>query len=183
MKKLATLSILIGAAALAGAPPAHRWPVPKTPVVSGADGYAAIPNAAVPPTKTRTYKAIFDATRAADKPGDLAPAISNAASELNAFGVAGVPAGKVKLAVVFHGSAMAAILDDAHYRAKFGVANPNLPVLRQMKKAGTELYVCGQNLVADDVDPGTLAPEIRIASDALIVLMTYQNDGYALISY
>jgi len=183
MKKFATLSMLIGAAAVAGAPAARRWPVPRTPVVSGADGYAAIPGAAVPPTKTRTYKAIFDATRAADKPAELAPAINNAASELNAFGVAGVPAARVKLAVVFHGPAMAAILDDAHYRAKYGVANPNLPVLRQMKKAGTELFVCGQNLVADDVDPRSLTPEVRIASDALIVLMTYQNDGYALISF
>lgn len=183
MKKIAIISAMVGTAALAAVPGARRWPAPKTPVVSGADGYAAIPNAAVPPSRTRTYKAIFDASRAADKPGELAPAINNAASELNAFGVAGVPAGKVKLAIVFHGPAMAAILDDAHYRAKFGVPNPNLPVLRQMKKAGTELFVCGQNLVADDVDPATLTPEVRIASDALIVLMTYQNDGYALIPF
>ena len=29
----------------------------------------------------------------------------------------------------------------------------------------------------------SLSPLVPIATDALIVLMTYQNDGYALLSY
>ena len=183
MRKFFVFPVLVLACALAAAPAGRRWPKPQTPAVSGADGYAPIPGAAIPPQKMRTYKAIFDATRKAAKPDQLAPAINNAASELNAFGVAGVPGNQVKLAIVFHGDAISAILDDMHYRAKFGVANPNLPVLRQMKKAGTELFVCGQNLVADDIDPTVLTRDVRIASDALIVLMTYQNDGYALIPF
>jgi intracellular sulfur oxidation DsrE/DsrF family protein len=182
MKHALVVAGTLAAVSLSLAPP-PRWPTPRNPVVQGADGYAPIPNAAVPPVATRTYKAIFDATRAADKPDHLAPAVNNAASELNAFGVAGVPADHAKLALVFHGPAMAAILDDVHYRMKFGVPNPNLAVIRQMKSAGTELFVCGQNLVADDVDPASLTPDVKVASDALIVLMTYQNDGYALIPF
>ena len=30
------------------------------------------------------------------------------------------------------------ILDEAHYRAKFGVNNPNLPVLAQLKKGSSD---------------------------------------------
>jgi intracellular sulfur oxidation DsrE/DsrF family protein len=45
------------------------------------------------------------------------------------------------------------------------------------------MYVCGQNLAFEKIDPTTLAPEVAVASDALIVLMTYQNKGYALLSF
>jgi len=46
----------------------------------------------------------------------------------------------------FHGAAINAILDDAHYKEKFGVSNPNLKVLAELKKSGVKLFVCGQNL-------------------------------------
>jgi intracellular sulfur oxidation DsrE/DsrF family protein len=81
------------------------------------------------------------------------------------------------------GGALDGILDDAHYRSKFGVSNPNLPVLRRFQKAGVELFVCGQNLAFEDRDPRAIAREVKIASDALIVLMKYQNGGYALLSF
>jgi len=83
-----------------------RWPAPTAPVVREADGYVTIPKAAVPPDKGRVYKAIFDATRAADKPAVLLPALNMAGSELNAFGVAGVPLQNTKFAIVFDGSAI-----------------------------------------------------------------------------
>ena len=46
-----------------------------------------------------------------------------------------------------------------------------------------EIFVCGQNLAADKIDPKTLSPDVQIATDALIVLMTYQNNGYSLLSF
>src|SRR5262245_661373 len=106
-----------------------------------------------------------------------------AGSELNAFEVAGVPAKNVKFVVVFHGDAMDGILDNEHYEAKFGVSNPNLPVLNQMKARGVELYVCGQNMAFAGIEPQTLSPLVQVASDALIVLITYQNKGYAELSF
>jgi hypothetical protein len=41
----------------------------------------------------------------------------------------------------------------------------------------------GRQPAADGVDPSALTREITIASDALIVLMTYENQGYALLSF
>jgi intracellular sulfur oxidation DsrE/DsrF family protein len=89
----------------------------------------------------------------------------------------------VKFAVVFHGPAIDGILNEKNYMTKFGVGNPNLPVLAAMKKAGVELFVCGQNLAFDHIDPGTLSADVSVASDALIVLMTYQNNGFATLSF
>jgi intracellular sulfur oxidation DsrE/DsrF family protein len=160
-----------------------EWPPPQAPVIPAADGFVVIPKAAVPPDPGRSYRAVFGATRSADRPTQLLPALNMAGSELNAFGVARVPREKVKFVVVFHGAALDGLLDDAHYRARFGVANPNLPVLEQFRKAGVELYVCGQNLAFAHVDPRSLSPAVTIASDALITLITYQNRGYAILGF
>jgi intracellular sulfur oxidation DsrE/DsrF family protein len=160
-----------------------QWPAPKAPLIPEADGYVEIPRASVVPERSRTYRAIFDATRAADKPTQLLPAINNVGSELNALVVAGVPTTNARFVVVFHGAAIDGIRTEASYRAKFGVSNPNLKVLADLKKAGVELFVCGQNLASDRVDPKTLSPDVIVASDALIVLITYQNNGYAALSF
>jgi intracellular sulfur oxidation DsrE/DsrF family protein len=175
---LVTATISVAATRAAG-----EWPPPKAPVVPEADGYVVIPGAALTPQPSSTYHAIFDATRAADKPTGLVPALNMAGSEYNALGVAGTPLRNAKFVVVFHGDAMAGILDDAHYKARFGVANPNLSVIAELKKAGVELFVCGQNLAFEKIDPKTLTPNVTVASDALLVLMTYENKGYALISF
>ena len=156
---------------------------PTAPVIPEAEGYVSIPGAAVPPDKKRTYRAIYDSTRAAKLPTELVPALDNAGSELNAFGVEGVSLRNVKFVIVFHGASVNGILNDASYKAKFGIANPNLKALSEMKKAGVELFVCGQFLLTEKIDPKTISPDVTVASDALIVLMSYQNDGYALMSY
>jgi intracellular sulfur oxidation DsrE/DsrF family protein len=182
MTKMST-TFRIAVVALSATLAAAEWPAPKAPVIPEADGYVAIANAAVPPDPSRTYRAIYDAREAADKPTELVPAINMAGSELNAFGVAGVPLRNVKFVIVFHGESMAGILDEAHYKAKFGVSNPNIKAIAAMKKLGVELFVCGQNLAYEKIDPRTITPDVAVASDALIVLMTYENKGYALLSF
>ncbi len=159
------------------------WPPAKAPAVPGADGYVAIPNVALPPSSEKTYRAIFDATRGADKPTQLVPGLNMVGSELNALAVAHVPLEKAKFVVVFHGPAVDGILDDAHYKAKFGVNNPNLTAIAEMKKQGVEFFVCGQYVAGEKIDPKTITPGVTLAADALLVLMEYQNKGYALISF
>src|SRR2546423_13661249 len=75
------------------------------------------------------YRAVFDATRAAEKPTDLLPALSMAGSELNALAATDVPLANTKFAVVFHGAAFDGILDEPHYKARFGTSNPNLKAI------------------------------------------------------
>jgi intracellular sulfur oxidation DsrE/DsrF family protein len=162
---------------------AAQWPPPKASAVSGADGYVEIPNAALAPTKTSTYRAIFDATRPADKPTELLPALNMAGSELNALAATNVPLNNAKFAVVFHGPAVDGILDEAHYNAKFGTSNPNLRAIAAMQKRGVEFFVCGQFLAAERIEPKSLVPEVTVAADALLVLIHYQNNGYALVSF
>ena len=104
-----TFIILISTITMA----AGQWPPPKAPAVPGADCYVEIPNATLAPTKKSTYRAIFDATRPADKPTELVPALNMAGSELNALAAANVPMANAKFVVVFHGPAVDGILDEA----------------------------------------------------------------------
>ena len=113
----------------------------------------------------------------------ILPVINALGGELNDLAVGKVPSGNIKFAIVFHGPAVDGILDDEHYRAKYGIANPNLAVLERMKKRGVQLFVCGQHIAAEHVDPKSLSPLVTIASDAYLVLITYQNRGYALMSF
>jgi len=176
MKALIALLVTVGTVA-------GQWPPPKSPAVPEADGYVEIPNAALVPEKTNSYRAIFDATRAADKPSELLPAINMAGSELNALAVMKIPLSDARFAVVFHGSAVDGVLDDAHYKAKFGISNPNLKSIAVMKKHGVKFFVCGQYLAAAQIDPKAITPDVTLAADALLVLMQYQKKGYALMSF
>jgi len=181
-KPLAVLFVLLSSAIVVHAAE-PKWGTPEAPAVSEADGFITIPDAAIPPSREHTYKAVFDATRAAGKPDRLVPAINMAGSELNALSASGVPLNNAQFVLVFHGAAIDGLLNEETYKSRFGVSNPNLPAIEKMRAAGVQIYVCGQNLAFENFDKTTLTPDVVIASDALIVLMTFQNQGYALLSF
>jgi intracellular sulfur oxidation DsrE/DsrF family protein len=155
----------------------------SSPIIQEADGFFVIPQAQMQPNKNHIYQAIYDATNASEDPTQILPALNMAGSELNALAVSQIPLSNAKFVVIFHGAAIYGILDNASYKKKYGVDNPNLKVLSKFKQAGTQLFVCGQNLLSEKIDLTTVSPDVIIASDALIVLMTFQNNGYALMSY
>src|SRR5688572_11147215 len=183
MMKLVLAFTLLVVVGLAASQSFAQWGAPAAAAIPEARGYVSIPNAAVTPDKKRTYRAIYNATRAPTEPSQLVPALNMAGAALNAFAATNVPLRNAKFAVVFHGPAIDGILGDAHYKAKHGVANPNLKVLSELRKAGVEVFVCGQNLVRENIDPKIISPDVTVASAVQIVLMTYQNDGYALLSF
>ncbi|HET7896825.1 MAG TPA: DsrE family protein, partial [Flavisolibacter sp.] len=137
--------------------------VARSPVIPEADGYGVIPNAKLSPDPKRIYKAIFDATHAARDSATILPALNMAGSELNALGVCRIPLTHAKFVVVFHGAAIEGILTNVEYQKKYGISNPNLPVLSRMKKAGVRLFVCGQNLLAEGIEPATISKDVEVA--------------------
>jgi len=139
---------------------------------------------ALRPTAEHTYRALFSATAGADKPHGLCPAILMAGTELNVLTANGVPASHIAFALDFHGpAAVDALLDQEHYRQKFHCDNPNLKPLAELKAAGVQLYVCSQLLLAIGVPHTSLTRDVTLASDGLVVMMTFENDGYALLPF
>jgi len=158
-------------------------PEPIAPMIPGALPFVPVPGALAAPDQRRVYKVIFNVQQAAAKPNQPSDGVLFAATDLSALRGQGVPAANTRFALIFHGPAVDALLADEHYQAKFGTPNPNLPLLAALRRAGAEVLVCSQFLGAMKIDPKTLTRDAALASEAYITLITFQNDGYALLEF
>ena len=57
----------------------------------------------------------------------------------------------------------------------------HLPLIRDLKKAGVEVFVCGQSLHDLGFKAEEVAEEVPVADSAMLVLVNKQVDGYAYI--
>ena len=173
--------VVLSAALPASAAVAADGPVPS---IKGTDPYVVVPGAVRLADRKRVYRVVFDARHGADKPDQLIPAINMAGSEINTLAAHGVPKRNVKFVIVFHTApSNDGLLNNGAYRAKFGVDNPNLKVLAELKAAGVGLYVCGQELLADKVPLTAVSRDVAIVEDGLVTIMEFANDGYAHLSF
>lgn len=181
MRSTATLvlGLLLGLAT-------HVWgeepPAPEFqfPAIEGFGGVVAVPDGAEAPR--RGAKVVFDLT--ADSPVDQPhKGLETVARYLNLHAQAGLPADEVRLALVLHGGATQAALSDAAYARRTGAtANPNLPLIRLLRKAGVEVFVCGQSLARNRLPTGDVDRDVTIAVSAMTVNINKQLDGYAYLS-
>jgi predicted methyltransferase/intracellular sulfur oxidation DsrE/DsrF family protein len=126
-------------------------------------------------------KVVFDATSDAT-PGEVNKALERVARLLNLYGAAGLQAADVKLAIVLHGEATTSVLTDAAYKSRFEIErNPNLPLVRELRKAGVEVFVCGQALNYKGFAVDEVADEVAVAAAALTVIVNKQADGYSYV--
>ena len=148
-------------------------------IIPNIGGVLPLPKAAEQPRKGA--KVVFDITADA-KPADVNKGLERAARLLNLYGSAGLKAGDVKIALVLHGEATKAVLADDAYKAKFGSEkNPNLLVIRDLQKAGVEVFVCGQALAYKGFKESDVAKDISVAVAALTVVVNRQTDGYSYV--
>lgn len=149
------------------------------PIIRNFGGVLARPQAVEQP---RTgAKAVFDVTADA-KPGDVNKGLDRVARLLNLYGVAGKGASDIKITIVLHGEATKSALKDADYKSRFETAaNPNLPLIRDLQKAGVEIFVCGQALNYKNFADSEVADGIPIAAAALTVVVNKQTDGFAYL--
>lgn len=153
-----------------------QLPVPAAPVARDVPGAKELPD------KTLTYKILFDVEKAADKPGDVNPMLLTAGRFINTLTKFGVPADRQKIVVVFHGDATDLILANDAYRAGHnGQDNPNVAIIQSLKKAGADLRVCGQAVMARKIDPKTIQPEIQLDLWALTTITTLEMRGWVRI--
>ena len=149
------------------------------PIIPNVGGVVPLPNAAEQPRKGA--KIVFDITADAT-PANINKGLERAARLLNLYGSAGLKASDVKIAVVMHGEATKSVLADNVYQQKFGVdKNPNLTVIGELRKAGVEVFVCGQALAYKGFDDHDVTDGIKVAVAALTVVVNRQTDGYAYV--
>ena len=96
-----------------------------TPGIPGEGAMHPLPDAAYQPQKEVTYHIVFAITKGGETPQEASPSLVRVARTVNLYVSAGVPISHLKFVAVASGAATGAMLDEQHYKAKFGVANPN----------------------------------------------------------
>jgi len=131
----------------------------------------------------QVYKAVFDVASTPEDPSKINPQLNTLARFLNMHAQAGVPAENLAVACAIHNLASKDALSNEAYQKRYGIDNPNLPLLEALEKAGAKIYICGQSINSRKIDRNELAGPVKLALSAMTVLISMQNDGYRLISF
>lgn len=154
----------------------------KYPIVKEFGGIYEIPNS-INPDSELNYKIVIDLKTLQQDKGSINSGLNNVARMMNLHGLGGVKPGNLSVAVVVHGGATEAILNNAAYQRKNGVNNPNIKLMKALKEAGAELYVCGQSLLARGYEQDEVHTEVKVGLSMLTVVTTHMHDGYQLLVF
>lgn len=132
---------------------------------------------------TQTYKVVFDIAKSPEQAGQINPQLNTLARFLNMHAQAGVPAENLKVACAIHNLASKDALTNEAYQKRYGMDNPNLPLLKALEEAGAEIYICGQSINSRKIDRSELASPIKVALSAMTILISKQNEGFRLIAF
>jgi intracellular sulfur oxidation DsrE/DsrF family protein len=158
--------------------------IAQYPYIKGSKWSGVIPVAdptEIPDPK-REYKLLFEVT--AKNPDSLAREINNGLDEvarvMNLHFASGIPAHNIIPVIVVHGPALQAIANNAYYKKKHAIDNPNIKLVHDLVNAGAKIIACGQAMAFFEVTKEDLLPEIKVSLTAQTVLSNYQLQGYVL---
>lgn len=153
------------------------------PVIDSHGPVYAIPDAVPVGDPAEGLKAVFDIAIGSEEPAMLNRRIETVARYLNMHTAAGYAPEAVRAALVLHGTAARDALDNEAFQKRYGVDNPNLPLLEALGKAGVEVFLCGQSREHRGFAPDEIAEPVSVALSAMTVLLAKQRDGYGLIAF
>jgi len=179
--KFNRLGLIFAAAVLAMMPNLAMAGGLAYPAIAGFGGMHPLPHAAEQPDPNKAYKVIFDVTKGPKEPAGINPGVMHVAKSVNLLASAGVPLSNMRFVAVLHGKATVASLDNKHYKAKFGVDNPNIALFKALRKAGVNVYVCGQSMIKEGYQTSWASRYIKPALSAMSTLIIYGNQGYAYV--
>ncbi|HTS54711.1 MAG TPA: DsrE family protein [Burkholderiales bacterium] len=165
--------VLAGAAARAAE---SEW---TYPTIQGFGKIVALPDSGMQPSKDTEYKVVFNLTGGGDA-DKVNPSLDRVARAVNVFTSAGVPSSRLHFVVVVHGPATSLTLDNAHYREKFNVDNPNVKLISELEKAGVKVVVCGQALAHQNFPQNWVNPQVEITLAAITDIVILEQQGYIL---
>jgi intracellular sulfur oxidation DsrE/DsrF family protein len=153
------------------------------PVIKTTGGIYEIPVATVTPDPTLKYKIVVDVAAGHSSPDSLRQGLYLVSRMMNLFSVGGVPDAQVEVVLAIHGGTTIGVMNNDSYRARFGIDNPSLDLLKELKSVGVRLTVCGQSLVARKIPFEAVAEEVEIATSMLTTIAMYQIQGFKLLAF
>lgn len=148
------------------------------PVIESAGAVFAVPDPDFETRLDQDYKVAFELASAASSPDRLNPALNTVARYLNMHAQAGVPRERLHAAVVVHGPAGWEMVDDVTYQERFGTANPNAQLIRELVAAGVPVVLCGQTAASRGIPTDRLVDGVEVALSAMTAFLVLQEDGY-----
>ena len=150
------------------------------PYIDGFGAVFPVPDSDLETPTDIEYRVIFDVSDAPRDNSTMNSSINSVARFINMQGQAGVPLENLKLALVLHGGAAKAVLNNDAYRERYDMDNPNLGLLTALAGAGVEIYICGQTASYRGFPKHEFAEPVRLALSALTVIAVLQSRGYHL---
>lgn len=183
--KPVTSIFLLSCVLLGGSVPAWAQKAPRSqgPLVKDYGEVFAIESPDFSTPKDKPYRVLFDIYASPEDPASLNPQINTLARFLNMHAQAGVPPENLHVACVFHNLATKDVMNSEAYEEKYGVPNPNEPLLEALEAAGANIYLCGQSMHARGLERERLAKPVKVALSAMTVILALQSEGYQLIKF
>jgi intracellular sulfur oxidation DsrE/DsrF family protein len=151
------------------------------PRVQAAGGVLPVDRSATMPSAQAVHRVLVDIDNDQVMHGKVNARLNTAAKILNLYALAGVPADKVHMVVLFYGTGVNLILSDEAYRHKFGHANPNADLLSQLRKAHVKMVACGQALGHQGISADEVGSSVTMALSALTAREELQAAGYGSV--
>lgn len=155
----------------------------ENPIIKGYGGIYPVPDAVERPDPEMEYKMVIDLASGSQQPGEINQGLVNIARMINLHSIGGVSKDKLSIVVAVHNEASYSIMDNDSYRQRFKTDNPNLDLYSELSKAGVKIFICGQSIMARNIDRGKITEHAGIATSMLTVLSTYQLKGYAWFKF
>jgi intracellular sulfur oxidation DsrE/DsrF family protein len=174
----ATALAILYSANSCGEQPEGFW---TTPTITGYGRIHYLPRAAYRPQADQTYKVVFALTQGAKDPTAVNPGLWHVARAVNLYTAAGVALSHLKFVAVASGAATPLVLDDARYRAIFGIPNPNLLLIEKLRAAGVDVSVCGQAVAEHKYPYDWVDKHVTLTLSALTTVTTLEHQGYELV--
>ncbi|WP_395733333.1 DsrE family protein [Prosthecobacter sp.] len=103
---------------------------------------------------------------------------------INTYAKQGIAADQVHLHLVYHGTGIAAVVNDAALkRLGTDAANPNGEILAELIKRGVQVELCENTMQQKGVKPSELMPGVKLVVGAFPRLIDLQLQGFAYIKF
>jgi intracellular sulfur oxidation DsrE/DsrF family protein len=159
----------------------EKTPEWVAPVITGYGYINPLRDAKLQPDPSEQYKVVFDVSKGPESTGAVDGGLWHVARMVNLYARDGKAADNLEIAVVIHGSATRAVLDDTSYEARFAKKNPNADLIDKLNAAGVKLYVCGQAIVDSGYYYNHIRDGIEVVLGALAAEVKLATEGYVLV--
>ncbi len=135
------------------------------------------------PDPDTKIKLVFDFTKATANKAqatNVNEGLEEVARILNLHVASGIKPENIESAVVFHAGSLPTIMDESYYEKVYKGQNPNIALMKQLYRNGTELLVCGQSVMLRELNPANFLSFIEFSLSAKTSLSQYQSEGYIL---